>query len=375
MPESKCILCGNCLAVCPLLRATGREELSPRAKADLSRLLADGGAELSGESVAKLAGLCLGCHRCKAVCPQGVDVPGLVAVLRASHPDFRRWLWKTWLTNAGALWGAGSAAAKWVPEELVPEKFGRMLKMLAGLKGGEGLTPFLTPETFPDTHRGERMLLFAGCTATYVQDRWLTTARNLLDGLGVDVLPGDFRCCGSGLATVGFADEAGDLAAHNVDVWRQADRPKVAVFCASCLAGLRGYAGCFAGLEEEAAWHESLSPLSEIVQDISFMISDNLPEAVGYHHPCHAGDADFDLALLKSVLGDRLKTATDKQCCGFGGVMQLGAPELADAVNRDCWEALAGAPVVVTGCSACATRLAATAPDGVRVGHWLEIIR
>ena len=374
MPENKCILCGNCLAVCPLLRATGREELSPRAKADLSRLLADGGAELSGESVAKLAGLCLGCHRCKAVCPQGVDVPGLVAVLRASHPDFRRWLWKTWLENAKTFWGAGSTAAKWVPEELVPEKFGRMLRMLAGLKGGEGLTPFLTPESFPDTHRGERMLLFAGCTANYVQGRWLTAARNLLDGLGVDVLPDDFRCCGSGLSTVGFADEAGELAAHNVEVWRKAGRPRVAVFCASCLAGLRGYAGCFAGQAEEAAWRESLTPLSEIVRGVSFVVSDNLPDRVGYHRPCHADAADSDFVLLKSALGDRLAAATDKQCCGFGGVMQLGAPDLTDAVNRDCWDALTGVEIVVTGCSACATRLSATAPEGVQVAHWLELI-
>ena len=105
------------------------------------------------------------------------------------------------------------------------------------------------------------------------------------------------------------------------------------------------------------------------------MISDSLPGSVGYHHPCHAGDADADFVFLKSVLGDRLTAVTDKQCCGFGGVMQLGAPDLADAVNRDCWDALRGAPVVVTGCSACATRLSATAPEGVRAGHWLEIIR
>jgi glycolate oxidase iron-sulfur subunit len=375
MAENKCIMCGNCLAVCPLLRATGREELSPRAKSDLSRLLENGDAELSGESVARLAGLCLGCHRCKAVCPQGVDVPGIVSLLRAAHPNFRRWLWKTWLTNAKALWGAGSTAAKLVPGEMLPEKFGRMLKMLAGLKGGEGLTPFLTAESFPDTHRGERMLLFAGCTATYVQDRWLTTAQKLLHGLGVDVLDGDFRCCGSGLATAGFAGEAGDLAAHNVAVWRRAGRPKVAVFCASCLAGLRGYSGCFESPDEAAAWRESLSPLSGIVQDIPFMISGSLPKAVGYHRPCHADAADSDFVFLKSVLGDRLATATDKQCCGFGGVMQLGAPDLVDAVNRDCWDALGGAEVVVTGCSACATRLGATAPEGVKVGHWLEIIR
>ncbi len=372
MAKSKCILCGNCLAVCPLLRATGREELSPRAKADLSALL-ENGADLSGESVAKLAGLCLGCHRCKAVCSQGVDVPGLVAVLRATHPDFRRWLWKTWLTNARALWGAGSTAAKLIPEKFQPEKFGQMFKMLAGLKGGPGLTPFLTPQAFPDTYRGERMLLFAGCTANFVQNRWLMSARRLLDGLGIEVLPGDFHCCGSGLKTAGFADEAGELAAHNIAVWRMEGRPKIVTFCATCLSGLVGY-DAFADDGERTSWQKSLLPLSEIVRDISFVISDNLPDDIGYHRPCHVDAADSDFIFLKTVLGEKLVTATKTQCCGFGGVMQLGAPDLTDAVNRDCWAGLAGAAMVVTGCSACATQLNATAPEGVAVGHWLELI-
>lgn len=41
------------------------------------------------------------------------------------------------MVDAGEkLWSPGSAAAKLVPVQLVPENFGPMLKMLAGLKGG-----------------------------------------------------------------------------------------------------------------------------------------------------------------------------------------------------------------------------------------------
>ena len=107
-----CILCGKCLEVCPLLAATGREELGPRAKADLCAMLAGDDSLLRGEDAARLAGLCLGCGRCRKVCSQGVDVPGLVAALRGAHPDFRGWLWKTWLTHARELWAAGSTAAR-----------------------------------------------------------------------------------------------------------------------------------------------------------------------------------------------------------------------------------------------------------------------
>ncbi|QGY39940.1 4Fe-4S dicluster domain-containing protein [Pseudodesulfovibrio cashew] len=368
-----CILCGKCLEVCPLLRATGREELSPRAKADLVRLLDGDGGELREANVARLASLCLGCKRCRAVCSQDVDVPGLVAMLRAAHPDFKQWLWKTWLSHAGTLWSAGSTAAGLIPERFRPEKFGPMLKMLAGLKGGPGLTPFLSPQKFPDTSRGEKMLLFAGCTATHVQGRWLMAALRLLDGLGIEVLPGDFGCCGASLEAGGCLDEAKAMAKHNLAVWRAAGRPKVAVFCASCRAGLLGYSDC-RDEEECLLWRKSILPLSEVVKNTEFMIFDNAPEKLGYHHPCHAGDGDPDFGFLSAVLGERLAAPSGRECCGFGGLLRLAAPEVAEDVNRRCWDALTGPEVIVTGCSACVAQLAATAPEGTAVGHWLELI-
>ncbi|QJB58414.1 (Fe-S)-binding protein [Pseudodesulfovibrio sp. zrk46] len=371
---SDCILCGKCLEVCPLINATQREELGPRAKAELYAMLSEDESLLVAEDAARLASLCLGCHRCKKVCSKGVDVPGLVAALRGAHPNFKSWLWKTWLTNAKSLWGKSATAAKLIPEEFRPDKFGPFLKMLAGLKGGPGLTPFLQPDSFPDTYRGEKMLLFAGCTANYVQGRWLMTALRLLDGLGVEVLPGDFQCCGGGLKGAGFAEEAGVMAKHNVDVWRKAGKPKVVTFCASCRSSLTGY-DQFRDEAERGDWAESLVPLSSLLQDVVVSASNDAPESLGYHRPCHVDAMDSDYTFLKAALDDRLTVDTRKECCGFGGLMKLGAPELSTKVNTVCWDRLAGAEIVVTGCSACATQLAATAPENVSVGHWLELLQ
>ncbi|WP_319583180.1 (Fe-S)-binding protein [uncultured Pseudodesulfovibrio sp.] len=371
---SNCIMCGKCLQACPLLKATGREELGPRSKSDLCRVLAEDPGKLSEIEAARLAGLCMGCGRCREVCSQGQDVPGLVAALRAAHPNFKSWLWKTWLTRARQLWSPSAKAAGLVPERFRTEKLGPMLKMLAGMSGGPGLDPFLTPTSFPDTLRGEKLLLFAGCTANFVQGRWLMAALRLLDGLGAEVLPGDFVCCGSGLKGAGFVEESTAMAERNVAVWRRAGRPRIAVFCASCLAGLRAY-DCFESEAESAQWADSLLPLSVAVRGIEFVISGNVPERLGYHHPCHAGAEDPDRDFLRAVLGDRLSKVTDEQCCGFGGIMRLAAPGLTEPVNRQCWDALKGADTVLSGCSACLAQLSATAPEGVEVGHWLETIR
>lgn len=370
----ECIQCGKCLEVCPLLAATGREELGPRAKADLCALLAGDESLLASADVARLAGLCLGCGRCAATCSQGVDVPGLVAGLRGAHPDFRSWLWKTWLTRARTLWPVGSAMAGLVPESLRPDRLGPLLKMLAGLRDGPGLTPFLTPTSFPDTYRGQPVLLFPGCTATLVRQRWSAAARRLLHGLGADVLPGDFRCCGGGVKGAGFADEARAMALHNINVWRKAGRPRLVTFCASCQDALRGYGGCFDDPAEGDVWQNSLISLSILAMDTVFVISGTVPARIAYHRPCHMHATDGDHLLLGAALGDRLVAATGRQCCGFGGVMALGAPQLAGQVNARCWGQLAGAELVLTGCSACVARLAATAPQGVAVAHWLETV-
>ncbi|WP_157871318.1 (Fe-S)-binding protein [Pseudodesulfovibrio piezophilus] len=369
----QCILCGKCLEVCPLLNATRREELGPRAKTELSAMLRDDELLLSGEDVTRLAGLCLGCHRCRKACSHGVDAPGMVSALRGAHPDFKRWLWKTWLTNAGSLWSSGSTVAKLIPKKFQPEKLGRHLKMLAGLKGGVGLEPCLSVRAFPKTYEETPVLLFAGCTANHVQKDWLASARFLLEGLGVHLLPDDFKCCGSGLRAAGCPHEAEDVARHNIQIWRAAGRPKVLVFCASCLAGLSDYDD-FSNEPEKNLWQASLTPLAGWIGDVDFLIADDAPASLGYHRPCHHDAADSDFMFLKRILGGRLETASDKECCGFGGVMGLGAPELADQVTSQCWDRLGAMPVVVTGCSACAARLGATAPERVRVGHWLEMI-
>lgn len=369
----QCILCGKCLEVCPLLRATDREELSPRTKADLARLLAQHTADLNSVDVARLASLCLGCHRCASACSQGVDVLGLVAALRQAHPDFKQWLWKTWLTKAPRLWSASATAAGLIPERLHPEKLGPFLKLLAGLKGGPGLEPFLTTTTFPDTYRGKEVLLFAGCTATYVQGRWLMTALRLLDGLGMEVLHDDFQCCGAGLKSAGCIDEAQDMAQHNVDVWNRADRPPVVTFCASCRAGLLGY-DQFLGQEEGQAWVDSVMSLSTLVRDIDCVTSDKTSESLGYHRPCHAGGADADLAFLRGVLGARLTVPSGHECCGFGGLLRLSDSALADRVGVRCIEHFEDHDVVLTGCSACVTQLGAISNGGV-AAHWLEIIK
>jgi glycolate oxidase iron-sulfur subunit len=396
-----CVLCGCCLEGCPLLAATGREELSPRAKALLAGPSKWDAGELPEADVAALTGLCLACGRCEKLCPQGVKVPALMAAMRARHPEFRQWLWKQWITKLGPFWSLAAHGAALTPEAFVPGSLGLALKGLRGLRPGKGLAPWLTITKFPAQafaakHGGRPAAVFDGCVGRGPRAPWAQTARFALRGLGAALVEVRFACCGSTLGVAGLPEAQTDARRANIQAWRDAGRPLLVTYCATCRKGLTEYAvggpesGLFVDGAEAALWKEAVTPLAALLAGAEAKVLRGAPTIVGYHRPCHAdlgdGAKDADFVLLSGLLGVRLRTPDKGGCCGFGGILQLGAPELSALVGQGCWTNLDGAlgflsapevtpAYVLTGCSGCVMQLSATAPHGAKVGHWLEIVR
>ncbi|MGE4296738.1 MAG: (Fe-S)-binding protein [Desulfovibrionaceae bacterium] len=381
----ECILCGRCLDVCPLFRATGREELSPKAKHYLNKFLDTRPGELDTKPAASLASLCLACGRCEKECPQGLSGPAVVASLRGKHAAWESWLWKTWIERGGVLWPALGALARFAPDGLAGERFAPMLKLLKAMTRRK-TEPWLAVtryDVIPSCANGPQAALFPGCTAQHAQPAWLGTARALLAGVGYAVLPEpDWACCGLTLAHAGLPDSHALMMRRNIDLWRKAGRPQLAVFCATCLHGLTAYAdpanAHVTAWEpgEAQAWLAALAPLSGLLRGTQFTPTPSAPDRVLYHRPCHGANTTADLDLLRAILGDRLVRTSTDACCGMGGVMQLGAPELSRQVAAACWDFFDAQPGdhLLTGCSGCVIQLRATAPQGVTVSHWLDCI-
>ena len=377
--ERDCVLCGQCLEVCPLVQATGREELSPKAKQLLMRRLQEEPGELACRPAMDLAALCLGCNRCQAACTQGLSTADRLAQLRTRHPGWEQWVWRTWVEQGRLLWPLAAALGRLTPDVLPGERLKSMLARLKAMHGSRVLAPWLAVERYDTRAAGERMALFSGCTGTHLQGVWRANAEAVLRGLGyeLDAQPG-FSCCGKTLGVAGLPEAQTAMERTNLNAWRAADRPLVAVFCATCLHGLQAYAqrdelGWAPG--EAERWLSSLRPLSGLWGETSFTVGDAAPQAVRYHRPCHMPLPDPDFAWLRRTLGTRLTGAGDR-CCGMGGVFQLSDRGLSDRVAAACWEKLAAGPgvQVLTGCSGCVLQLRGTAPDGAAVGHWLEIL-
>jgi len=371
--DTNCILCGRCLDVCPLFAATAREELSPRAKQQLAAAWRKGRLELP--EVKELAALCLGCGRCEAACPQGLCAPDLVAGMRAAHPGLQEWLWRAWMRNGGALWPAATRLAGLLPQ------YGRV-RQLQAMRPSLALEPWLAVEKGEAGLAQGPAVLFPGCMATTVRRDWMRKASLLLELQGVtEGAQPTWACCGCTLGHAGLEREQREARECNLHVWRQAGRPRVAVFCATCLCGLRAY-GRDTSLPwepgEAQLWQQAVAPLSSMLDSLQFRVLDAAPDRVAWHTPCHGSERKpgkgADLALLEQAAGERLLLPDEFRCCGMGGIMQLGAPELTRAVAGRCWEALGAAQQVLTGCSGCVAQLAATAPEGVAAGHWLDAV-
>lgn len=380
--DPNCILCGRCLEVCPLVAATGREELGPRGKMLLLDRLAKDPESLSEEDAARLASMCLTCGRCAKVCPQGVSVPETVSQVRAAHPGFTAWLWKRWIGSASLSWPLasrlGGVASRLAPagDNRVSQALGRM----ASMADRSPVAAFLIAEETSACAKGKKAVLFPGCLARNVQKRWTRKAITLLKMTGADVMKMPrWDCCGGTLGHAGLSKEMHAARAHNVALWRKAGRPLVVTFCASCHASLAAYAGddsLFESADEAELFAAALTPLSSLLADADFHTTEDAPEVVGYHQPCHAPEGDPDRALLRQAMGARLAVPDKARCCGMGGVLQLAAPELSSTVARYCWDGLgeASPKIVLTGCSGCVTQLSASAPHGVRVVHWLDAV-
>ncbi|WP_462326286.1 (Fe-S)-binding protein [Desulfobaculum sp.] len=380
--QAQCIQCGRCLEACPLVAATGREELGPRGKMLLLDRLAEAPETLTEKDAARLAGMCLTCGRCARACPQDVDVPAAVARVRAAHPGFARWLWKAWVGSARLTWPAAGGLGALLGRGESPRQgqVGRAVDRLAAMGTTGAVTPWIVPETPPACAPGDKAVLFPGCLAASVRRSWTATAEKLLRFAGVDAahMP-RWDCCGATLGHAGLPDAMQAARRRNVSQWRKAGRPLVVTFCASCHAGLAAYAAdasLFDSEDEARNFSGAVTPLSALLAGAVFRETDDAPRRVAYHRPCHAPQDDPDAALLGAVTDGRLHRPDRPQCCGMGGVLQLAAPDLSATVADACWQDLAGeAPAtVLTGCSGCVTQLAASAPDGVDVIHWLDAV-
>ncbi len=394
---ASCNGCGDCRVrgstarMCPVFHATGAEEATPRAKANLMRRLLAPGADpaaLTADEVREVAGLCVNCKMCRDECRGRVDVPKLMLEAKAAHNaehglDRAGWglaRMETLVALAGNFSFTtnamlGSRPARWLIEKL----FGldrrcalprfthrtflrRARKMGLTAPGVRGQESGVSEAGRPPVPR--RVAYFIDNYATFNDPRLGEAVVAVLQHHGFEVhVPRRQKGAGMGPLAVGDLETAREVAAYNVRTLAALVRDGYTVVCSEPTAALALTQDYLDLLDDPDAklvaentveltallWH--LHEAGELRTDFA-----RIEATVGHHVPCHVKALHGPVAgprLLELIPGVRVRTI-DVSCSGMAGTWGLMAANRAAslAAGRPMLDEL-DRPGVLFGSSEC----------------------
>ena len=358
----ECVHCGLCTSSCPTYTELGDENVGPRGRIYLMRMVTDGTMDAL-PTVRRHLDLCLDCRACESACPSGVHYgriiePFRLAMEEEKHRGLMGWDWFRSFILFQLFPYAGRIRLAMAPVRIMQrlglydwfERLG-LFKLIPGRLGQ--MATLVNPPVDPGPklpsflpaigRRRARVAFFVGCVADamFRHTHWATL--RVLQQNGCDVLiPDGQGCCGAIHFHAGSSDGAKRLSNANVDAFALDDIDAIIVNHAGCGAMLKEY-----GLHWEDDRQESRQQFSDKVRDINEFLDELGPVAptgeiravAAYHDACHLRHGqqviDPPRKLLESIPGLELRDLPESEvCCGSAGTYNLNQPEMADRLIR-----------------------------------------
>jgi len=330
-----CIDCYSCISMCPVIKKTGLY-VGPYFMRGFSNIEFDPREDetLSERAIENGIYYCTSCGECSKTCPREIDIYGkAIEKLRA----------KIFLENEGPL-----------PEHQQIRKVvmetGRSVQAKEDSEYPEGFI-----KKYNKTHKNKngKIAFFTGCM---IDNRlpWIAEYLiNVLEKLGYTVdVPEEQVCCGSPLLRTGQIDIVQDLVDKNYEIFKDYDI--ILTVCAGCGATLKNN-------YPEYGVKLNVLNISEFLEDkLNPEDMNEVNVKVTYHDPCHLarsqGITEEPRNILKNIKGvEFVEMEKPDQCCGAGGGVKSGKPEIAEALADDKVDMIEKLDVdhVVTICPFC----------------------
>jgi len=200
-----------------------------------------------------------------------------------------------------------------------------------------------------------RISLFIPCYVDQFFPEIAVAMVDVLERLGHEVhYPGGQTCCGQPTYNSGFEEEAGQVAVHWVQCFRDADL--IAAPSASCVTMVRTIVP---GILQDRPDAAEISAVTAKTFEFSELLVDHLgvedvaasfPHRVTFHDGCH-GLRELGLhrqprSLLARVRGlELIEHDEAESCCGFGGAFSVAFPQISTAMAETKARSIARAGV------------------------------
>ncbi|KZX12031.1 fumarate reductase (CoM/CoB) subunit TfrB [Methanobrevibacter filiformis] len=313
-----CIECYSCLSACPVLKET-KEFLGPYFMRYISKFDFDPRdiGHRTEESITTGLYSCTSCGKCGEVCPKEINSFG-DAIEKLREIAYNKDL--------------GPLEPHKKLKELI-EKTGRSIEPLE-----ESFIEVIAKKKYSDNSTqikepNNKIGIFTGCMVDYrLQDVGFALMDVLSkNGVEAEVIEGQV-CCGSPLLRTGQTSAVNDLVKKNEKAMKEYDL--ILTVCAGCGATLKN---------DYPKYGVNLN-----VQDISEFLVDKLNTndmiplnlKVTYHDPCHLvrgqNISKQPREILNKIKGvEFIEMEIPDQCCGAGGGVKSGKPEIAKKLGEE----------------------------------------
>ncbi|MBW1645985.1 MAG: (Fe-S)-binding protein [Deltaproteobacteria bacterium] len=382
---ARCVKCGACMAVCPIYRQTGREELVARGKLALvERRQREKEEPAAGNLSAfyrQAIDHCLLCHACEDNCSKNVQITAIIkesrreiTAARGLHP-VKKALFGLLRGRFGGLRtltriGSWLQLLAW---KRLPAGSGLRRRLPLPLIDDQTVIPAIPRRNLDDRLRRRpaaaaadrpAVFFYPGCTARYLTPELGVQTVAVLEKLGYRVVvPREWTCCGAVVEAAGDRQTAVELQQRNLRVLAAAaDRgpATVVTVCATCGHTLKGYplpAGCQV-MDISEFLYAHRQPLEKL------LAGKTLDRRLTYHDPCHLRRGQKITAeprwLLRLLAGDNfVELRHPERCCGSGGSFGVTHKALSRQILGEKIADLrqSAAAVIASGCPGCLIQL------------------
>jgi iron-sulfur cluster protein len=375
----RCIKCSACLNVCPVYQTLGGKEFSHIYMGGIGALLT---AWIHGlRQSKKLAGLCLGCHRCEEYCATKIKIADLILALRErlneelGKPFWKRLAFEGVMGHSKFHRNAFLLAGKARP--IISERDGFLRNLPLFLKKYDRFRSLPAPaskslsqlfkKSFPP-EKAEKaqgnVVLYPGCLVEHFYPEIGIAASKVLRALDYQVELAPALCCGFPSANGGF--NLASRRAYKKLITNLDDSNYVITLCPTCATMLTQIGPKLLDSEKADNLAKKVFPFSHFLFEKERQKCSKLfpfqasTLCVTYHESCHhkylLKAADASKRMVQMALGKEiLEMSSPEACCGFAGSFSVDHPEISEALLEGKLASIknSGAEIVALDCPGC----------------------